>query len=105
MRLDMQSTFWLVTDPGPESTVTDILSRVSMTGFIGMVEGEQVSEKDNPALYDDGVEAERDALARFFAMRLRLAIEKGASPEAMRDAVKVEFRDGEGRLLFDAKVE
>ena len=105
MRFDMQTTLWLVTDPRPESTVQDILSRTSMTGFIGLIEGDQVSETDNPALYDDAVAAEVDAQARFFALRLRRAIQAAAKPEALRDASRVEFRDGTGNLLFDAKVE
>jgi hypothetical protein len=104
MRLDMTSKFWCVVDPGPDSSVTDILMQVTMTGFIGLIEGEHLSEADHPAIYDDAVSAELDAQARYFALRLRHAVEKGATPEALRDAVRIQLRDGDGKILFDAKV-
>jgi hypothetical protein len=105
MHLDMQTTFYVVTDPTPESTVTELIHRTSMTGFLGLVQGDQITEEDNPAIHDSAVAAEVDAQARFFAMRLRRAIQTGAQPETLRDATRVEFRDGDGNLLFATAVE
>lgn len=105
MRLDMHTTFFVVIDPMPESTVSEIIHRTSMTGFFGLIQGDRISEESNPTIHDSAVDAEVDAQARFFAMRLRRAIQAGASPEVLRNASQIQLRDGSGKVLFDAKVE
>jgi hypothetical protein len=71
MRFETNGRFWIVEDPGPDSTIADVCWETSLSGLELQFRGGFTTTR-RPTLHTDGAEAERDARAR---LRLRDELE------------------------------
>ncbi len=62
-RFETTEAFWIVEDPGPDSTIADICWKTSLAELENQFRGGWTTSR-RPALYTNREEAERDALGR-----------------------------------------
>jgi len=101
MRFGPDDKLWVVTDPGPESTVEDILFEASLRDLELQFKG-GLTMDDNPTLFTERAEAEVEAYGRMVALRASQAISRGGSHADLREASRLEIRGRDGEVVFDA---
>jgi hypothetical protein len=101
MKYGSDDQFWVVTDPGPEATLEDILFRASLRELMLQFAG-GLTMDEHPTLFTEEREAEIEAYGRLVAMRAALAIAR--SPSKLQDATRIEILDGEGKVLFETEL-
>jgi len=101
MRVDQ---FWVVTDPTPESELSDICFVTTLPKIILQARGGLAAEQ-NPTVYTDRDEAERDARARLLSLKAARAIVRVAADGRSLDEVeRLTLVDGEGRVVFETRL-
>jgi hypothetical protein len=97
MRYGPNDTFWVVTDPGPEATLDDILFETTLAGFDRQLKG-GLTMADEPTIFTDRDEAEADARWRLMARRLHEELKR--RPELGRNGVdRFELKDAKGNVV------
>jgi hypothetical protein len=102
MRYGPDDQFWVVTDPGPESTQGDILFRASLRELMRQFAG-GLTMDEHPTLFTDEHEAEIEAFGRLTAMRAAQAIARSGTSK-LANATRIELLDGEGKVLFESEL-
>jgi hypothetical protein len=59
-RLNLHDTFWIVTNPGPFSTLPDVCFECTLAGMFNQIRG-GLRESENPTLYTRLEDAQLDA--------------------------------------------
>jgi hypothetical protein len=71
MKITRKDSFWIVTDPTPESTLGDICHETNLESFENIVIGHGMDRSrlsdDNLTIYTDETEAHDDAMKRLAA--------------------------------------
>lgn len=93
--------FWVVTDPTPDSELTDIFFETDASGFILQVRG-GLDEDRRPRIFADREPAEADAIARLAIVRGLAAIAKATPAGDVKNAARLRLLDGDGKVVFEA---
>jgi hypothetical protein len=98
MRYGPTDKFYVVVDPGPDSTEEDILFQASLKDLELQFKG-GLKIEENPTLFTDEKEAKVEAYGRLVAMRASEAIAR--SQVNFQDVARIEILDGQGKVLFE----
>jgi len=101
MRYGPDHKFWVVIDPGPHSTLGDIVFQASLTDLELQFKGGLTIE-ENPTLFTEQREAELEAHGRLVAMRAAQAIAGSGACSKIPNATRIELLDGDGNVLLEA---
>jgi hypothetical protein len=93
MRNRPDDPFWVVTNPGPEATLADIVFSTTLRGLKRQFDG-GLSLDDDPTLYDSEEAALRDAGRRLLCRRVTAAIASTHHDTSHVAAVRLLDRDG-----------
>ena len=100
MRFAPSDKWYVVVDPGPHSTLEDILFEASLKDLALQFKGGLTIE-DNPTLFTDHREAEVEAYGRYIAMKATQAIARSGAGAKLQNATRLEVLDADGRIVFE----
>ncbi len=102
MRIDPKTPIWVVTDPGPDSTLADVCFQTTLDGLRLQFAG-GLSMDDRPVVFTTKDEAREEARNRLLVRRLasQIRLDRGV-PEG--EVVRVSLRDKDGTVLFEGDV-
>ena len=102
MKIDAKTTFWCVTDPGPQSTLWDICFETNLDGLRLQFAGGLTMDQQ-PTLYTSQEEAQEEARNRLLVWRLakQVRIDRRI-PDG--EVVRVTLHDKDGTVLFHGEV-
>ena len=102
MRIDPKTPIWVVTDPGPDSTLADVCFQTTLDGLRLQFAGE-LSMDDRPVVFTAEDEAREDARNRLLVRRLASQIRLGRGvPDGA--VVRVTLHGSDGAVLFQGDV-
>ena len=104
MRFDPDTKFWVTTNPGPESELSDIVFECSLRGLERQFKG-GLTMAENPTLFTDKREAEIEGYGRLLAARAARAIMRRGPGSRAKEVTRIGLLDGDGKLLFEADLE
>ena len=104
MRFGPEDKFWVVTDPTPETELSDCCFDCSLGSLERQFKG-GLSMTQNPTLFTKRREAEVEAYGRLVAMRAARAIMRSGPGSKAREVTRIELLDGKGKLLFEADLD
>ena len=101
MRIDSTTRLWVVTDPGPDSTIADVCAESTLRGLALQVAGGLAL--DTATLYTEREEAEADARNRLLVWRVarQVRLDRRLAPD---EVVRVTLHGEDGRVLFRGDV-
>ncbi len=102
MRIDPKTPFWVVTDPGPDSTLPDIYFATTLDGLRLQFAG-GLSMDDHPAVFTEEDEAVEEAKSRLLVARIarQIRIDRRVPED---EVVRVTLHGQDGAVLFEADV-
>jgi hypothetical protein len=102
MRIANDTPIWVVTDPGPDSTLPDICCETTLDGLRLQFAG-GLSMDDHPAVFTTAEEAHEDARNRLLVWRVasQVRLDRGV-PEG--EVVRVTLHGEDGRVLWKGDV-
>ncbi len=102
MRIDPKTPIWVVTDPGPDSTLADVCFQTTLDGLRLQFAGE-LSMDDRPVVFTAEDEAREDARNRLLVRRLasQIRLDRGVPDGAV---VRVTLYGSDGAVLFQGDV-
>lgn len=101
MKIGMKERFWVVVDPGPQSTLADCCHESGLKDLELQFRGGLTCE-ENLALFTDSGEAEAEARTRLLARDTAKALAAGA--EALQGAATVQIVGEDGEVVFSAAI-
>lgn len=103
MRIDPKTPFWVVTDPGPDSTLADICFETTLDGLRLQFAG-GLTMDDRPVVFTTENEAREEARNRLLVRRIasQIRIDRGV-PEG--EVVRVTLHGRDGAVLFNGEVQ
>ena len=102
MRIDPKTPFWVVTDPGPDSTIADVCFETTLDGLrLQFVGGLRIDQW--PTVFTSQDEAQNEAAIRLLVRRVasHIRLDRGV-PDG--EVVRVTLHDKDGALLFRGDV-
>ncbi|MFM8386654.1 MAG: hypothetical protein ACKOCB_07575 [Planctomycetia bacterium] len=102
MRIDAKTPIWVVSDPGPASTLPDVCFQTTLDGLRLQFAG-GLTMDDNPTVFTSGEEAHEDAKNRLLVWRIarQIRIDRRVPQD---EVVKVTLRGHDGALLYEGDV-
>ena len=102
MRIDPKTPFWVVTEPGPDSTLADVCFQTTLGGLRLQFAG-GLSMDDRPVVFTTADEAREEARNRLLVRRIasQIRLDRGV-PEG--EVVRVKLHDKDGAVLFEGDV-
>ena len=102
MRIDPKTPFWVVTDPGPDSTIADVCFETTLDGLRLQFAG-GLSMDDRPVVFTTEDEARDEARNRLLVRRLvsQIRLDRGV-PEG--EVVRVTLHNQDGAVLYEGDV-
>lgn len=102
MRIDPKTPIWVVTDPGPDSTLADVCFETTLDGLRLQFAG-GLSMDDRPVVFTTEDEAREEARNRLLVRRIasQIRLDRGV-PEG--EVVRVTLQDHDGAVLFEGDV-
>lgn len=103
MKIDATTPIWVVSDPGPHSTLPDICHETDLAGLALQFRGGLDPDGQNVALFTDQAEAHEEAKTRLTVWRIasRIRAERGLP---LDEVVRVTLHDEHGRVLWKGNV-
>lgn len=102
MRIDPETSFWVVTDPGPDSTLADVCFETTLDGLRLRFAG-GLSKDDRLVVFTTEDEAREEARNRLLVRRVASQIRLDrAAPDG--EVVRVTLHDKDGAVLFRGDV-
>lgn len=102
MRIDPKTPFWVVTDPGPDSTVADVCFETTLDGLrLQFARG--LSMNDRPVVFTTEGEARDEAWNRLFVRRIasQIRLDRGVPAG---EVVRVTLHGQDGAVLLRGDV-
>ena len=102
MRIDPKTPIWVVTDPGPDSTLADVCFQTTLDGLRLQFAG-GLTMDDRPVVFTTENEAREEARNRLLVRRVasQIRLDRGV-PEG--EVVRVTLHDKDGAVLFEGDV-
>lgn len=102
MRIDPKTPIWVVTDPGPDSTLADVCFQTTLDGLRLQFAG-GLSMDDRPVIFTAEDEAREEARNRLLVRRLasQIRLDRGVPDGAV---VRVTLHGIDGAVLFQGDV-
>ena len=102
MRIDPKTPFWVVTEPGPDSTLADVCFQTTLGGLRLQFAG-GLSMDDHPAVFTDEEEACDEAKNRLLVWRIarQIRIDRRVPED---EPVRVTLQGKDGSVLFEGDV-
>ena len=102
MRIDPKTPFWVVTEPGPDSTLADVCFETTLDGLRLQFAG-GLSMDDRPVVFTAEDEAREEARNRLLVRRIasQIRLDRGV-PDG--EVVRVTLRGRDGAVLFRGDV-
>lgn len=102
MRIDPKTPIWVVTDPGPDSTLADICFETTLDGLRLQFAG-GLTMGDRPVVFTTEDEAREEARDRLLVRRIasQIRLDRGV-PEG--EVVRVTLHGSDGAVLFRGDV-
>lgn len=98
MRIGTDERFWVVVDPEATSVTADVCFESSIRGLEAQFRG-GLSVSENPTIFTDREEAEREAKRRLAARDVARLLSKGTEVE-LPPGGRVQILDPAGEVLF-----
>lgn len=102
MRIDPKTPFWVVTDPGLDSTIADVCFQTTLDGLRLQFAG-GLTMDDRPVVFTTEDEAREDAQNRLLVRRLasQIRLDRGVPDGTV---VRVTLHGSDGAVLFQGDV-
>ncbi len=100
MRFEATYTFWVVTDPGPDSDLADCCYKASLHDLYLQIKGGFAMD-GHPTLFTDETEARAEASRRLWARELTAAIREAPRILPVDSVRKLRLMDGTGKTVLD----
>ena len=102
MRIDPKTPIWVVTDPGPDSTLADVCFQTTFDGLRLQFAG-GLSMDDRPVVFTAGDEAREEARNRLLVRRLasQIRLDRGIPDGAV---VRVTLHGSDGAVFFQGDI-
>jgi len=102
VKIDPKTPIWVVTDPGPDSTLADVCFQTNLDGLRLQFAG-GLSMDDRPVVFTMEDEAREDARNRLLIRRIasQIRLDRGV-PEGQ--VVRVTLHGQDGAILFTGDV-
>ena len=101
MRFAVDDKLWVVVDAQPASELADIMFEASLRDLENQFKG-GLTVAENPTLFTDRHEAEREAIARMVALRVSEVVVSERGKAKLEDATRAELHDADGTVIFGA---
>ena len=102
MRIDPKTPIWVVTDPGPDSTLADVCFQTTLDGLRLQFAG-GLSMDQRPTLFTTRDEAHEEAMNRLLVWRVasQIRIDRRVAAD---EVVRVTLHGKDGAVLFEGDV-
>lgn len=102
MRIDPKTPFWVVTDPGPDSTLADVCFETTLDGLRLQFAG-GLTMDDRPVVSTTEDQAREEARNRLLVRRIasQIRIDRGV-PDG--EVVRVTLHGEDGAVLFEGDI-
>ena len=102
MRIDPKTPIWVVTDPGPDSTLADVCFQTTLDGLRLQFAG-GLTMDDRPVVFMTENEAREEARNRLLVRRIasQIRLDRGVPDGAV---VRVTLHGSDGAVLFQGDV-
>ena len=103
MKIGPDDPFWVVVDAKPKSEIGDVLFECSIRGLDLQFKG-GLKMEENPTIFTDRAEAEREAQKRLLVRKVMAAMAAGTMDPPKDGVKRIQMLDGAGAVVWEAEV-